>query len=77
MAGINSATVCAHAGSTDEGMVVPLRNSMGIYRIWIRILASAMVLEIAARISPMPRSAHTPNDAMTTSEIQCCGNGMA
>ncbi len=36
-----------------------------------------MVLVTAARISPMARNAQTPSDAITNSEIQFCGIGMA
>ena len=43
-------------------MVAPLRNSMGMYSIWIAMLASCMVLVTAARIRPMARNAQTPSE---------------
>src|SRR5262245_10628220 len=73
---MNSAAVCAHFGNTADGTVAPLRNSIGMYNAWVASIASCMVVLTDARINPMDRNAHTPSDAISSSEIQCRGKGI-
>ena len=60
----------------ETGNVAPLRNSMGRYRIWIRICASAAEFTTEATIAPSVRKATTPQQINNTSDGKFAGNGM-
>ena len=75
-AGRYCATICATFGMAASGKVAPLRNNIGIYITWIRMLLSATEFTTAATMSPMARMANAPSVTRANRENRCCGSSM-